>query len=478
MTAADLCSAWLRSARILGLLLLPLLAGCQIQDLRPQAKAPALPAAYQGKNAAIQASGIAQVSWWQALRDPMLERLMAQSLAQNLTLVQAQQRLTAARALAHSSIAAYSPNVGLNALAQGGTAKATRDDPTRRPLQVNLDGGWEVSLFGQKGLTRIAADASAGMAAQDVEAAKLAVMADVASAYTRLRARQQRRMINEALIGLLGKNQVLEQTKAKTGLQAPVQADLYRMEMEAAKLERSQLEASIADTLQQIATLLGTASTDPGLAAPATQPVVGKTAIAARPADLLRQRPDVRRAELVVLQSGAEVGLAEADLYPKIQLSGMIGIGTAVAGSVFSAMGGSSIQLPLFDQGKRRDIVTARKAQLEEAMAAYRQNVLSAYEEASAALRAWQLAKQNTARLTADLKAADAKRNAANLLLRQGLADASGSLGAQIAVLRLRGELVDSVESESLAFVLFSKAIGGSPAGGLAVASGRQDAGR
>lgn len=448
----------------LSILIAPLLflSACRVDDLKPATLSPPLPPAYnRSTGGAAPMQQASSANWWRAFKDPLLDQLLSRTAQGNLTLVQARQRLIAARALAHSEISSYSPNVGLTGLAQAGTGKSIKNDLTRRPLQLNVEMGWEVALFGEHKLKQQAADQGASMAGEDLEAARLAVTADTASAYVRLRSLQKKSENARLASKLLSRSQLLATNRARNGLDTGLQADAQTSRLRAATVEQARLDAAVADVMQQIATLEGNATPDRTLAAPRPQPQAPLFQTSNTPADLLRRRPDVRRAELAVLQAGAELGLAKADLYPKLHLSGTVGIGTPINGNILGLMGGPSLQIPLLDRGKRQDIIVARQALLEDAMAAYRQSVLLAYEEASTALGALQVARQNVVRLQNDLAAAKRAQGAADLLLREGLSDASGSVADHLTVLDKDTELAQAREDEALAQIALIKAMAG-----------------
>ena len=154
------------------------------------------------------------------------------------------------------------------------------------------------------------------------------------------------------------------------------------------------------------------------------------------------------------------MGLARSELYPKLRLSGTIGLGAPIDSSLFGASGGPSLQIPIFDLGKRKDVVTASEAKFREAGFAYRQTVLVAYEEASRALREFNAAQRKTAQLKSKLKRVTTVRNGADILVREGLEDRSKSIRGALDVLELRASLTDSIEDEARAFIAFYKATG------------------
>ena len=233
--------------------------------------------------------------------------------------------------------------------------------------------------------------------------------------------------------------------------------------LEEARSRQLLLRTSIQDTLQQIATLTGNALPDASLLSGHGQPAISAVAVREHPTDLLRMRPDVRRAQLLAFKAGAEVGLAQADLYPKLHLSGVVGIGSPVEGSLFGLMGGPSLQLPIFDYGRRKGVVAARRALFDEAISAYRQAVLIAYEEASSALRSFEDAKDRAAQARKQMEVASRAEARNKLLAHEGLIETQAYLESRIATLNRQRLLIECNESEGRAAIALYKAIGVSP---------------
>lgn len=438
-----------------------MLAACQNDASGLALSAPTLPASYAAAAKMPAARQRDARDWWHAFGDPVLSALIVRSLGQNLTIAQAKQQLVAARTMARTSKTLFMPGADISGTANAGTGSTKSEELLRRPVQLNLEVGWEIGLFGLSENTQRAAKASADMAAEDVEAARIAVAAEIASAYIRLRALQAREAIARASLALIERDGKLAAVKYRSGLATASEAEESRISLGEAKAEQSRFQTQIDITLLQIATLLGTTQIDASLQHAKPQPVARLDPAIGRPADLLRARPDVRRAELATVRAAADIGIAQADLYPKLRLSGIVGIGGPSNGSLFGIMGGPSVQIPVFDQGRRRAVVAARQALFEETVAAYRQSVLVAYEEASSALRAWSAVHTTARQLNASLASAQKMRSQTTVLEREGLSDGSKSIGSAMRVLAQRKQLADAQEAESLALITFYKAIGG-----------------
>lgn len=438
-----------------------LLSSCQQRSLTLSDIAPtALPSQSSAISGHLPSPN--REAWWVALNDRQLDGIVARVQDGNLTVAQARERLAAAAAIAHSASSSFLPNVALSGSATGSTSKIKPDDISRRPAQLNLETGWEIALFGQDKFAQQSADMDGYMAAEDVNAAKLSVVAEAATSYIRLRALQHQRKNIDLLSSAKTKARDIAAVRAKSGLGTRLDVQAATDDGAAIAQQRRVLDDAIADEIQRIAILQGLPEDDAALATIKPQPAASTSFVAKVPADVLRQRPDVRRAEFAVLKAGAEVGIATSDLYPKLHLSGMIGFGSPVSGSLFGVMGGPSLQMPLFDYGKRLDVVEAKKAQMREVVAAYRQAVLVAHGEASSALRALLAARLETGRAKAAHATAEQSITAAQLLSREGLLDPSNLVDRQLAAAESSRALTEAIKDEAEALVVFARATGGS----------------
>jgi outer membrane protein TolC len=461
-------SAIFRSAfslpKSLGVVLALFLTACQqggftLSDVAPVSS--------QSRIAAARPSGQktgnqnVEEMWWRAFNDGQLNEIVSRVQTGNLSVAQARARLAAASALAHSATSGFRPNATVSGLAAASTSKIKADDISRRPAQLNLETGWEIALFGQDGMVQQSADMDAAMATEDVDAARLSVIAEAATRYVQLRALQQERKDADLLAEAQKRAKSVADTKFRSGLATKLQAQTAGDELLATTQQKFALDSAIANEIQRIGILEGEAGIEADLLTVRPQPQVHGTLALDVPADLLRKRADVRRAEFAVLKAGAELGIAKADLYPKLRLSGMIGFGPALSGSLFGLMGGPSLQLPLFDHGHRLDVIEAKKAQWGEAASAFKQTALLAYGEASAALRAVQSARRDAARLRSAYQTALRAKAADALLSHEGLAEPSTAIEGELTVIERRRHLTEALKNEAEALIAFARATGG-----------------
>lgn len=433
-----------------------LLAGCSM--LEPVvAEAPALPARYAQEAASGPRRDID--GWWRRFHDPALDRLVAQAARQNLSIAQAKARLAAGRSQAGAASSLFLPSMGGSGQALAGTSAEPFEDPLRQPVVAGFDSSWDVGLFGLSESTDQAAAASAAIAGDELEAVRIAVTAEVAAAYISLCSATRQRELSAALLAAQERRAGSARSRARIGL-APPGADADGAAVAETQAELARFDARAAALRQQIATLLGTPVPDATLGASGRQPLPPDSPEAGRPADLLRARPDVRAAEQRVLKAAADVGIAKADLYPKLRLGGTIGVGLPSASSPLGLAGGPSLQIPLFDHGRREAAVDARRALLDEALVAYRQAVLIAYQEAAGALANWRAAHAATTRLAAVIEADGRQARRLGVLYREGLADAGGRADADAGLIQAQRRLAAARETEGLATVALYKALG------------------
>lgn len=191
----------------------------------------------------------------------------------------------------------------------------------------------------------------------------------------------------------------------------------------------------------------------------------GPDAIAAGiPADTLRQRPDVRRAERALAAATARIGVAEAELYPQLGISGNIGASALSIGGLFDAITGSlfaGLSQLIFDGGRAQSQVRAQEAAAEGALAAYRQTVFTGLEDVENGLVALDAAKQRQVQLAIALDAAQNTAILARSQYQAGLSDFQSVLDAERQLLSARNGVSGAQSAEAQALVQLYLALGG-----------------
>ncbi|GEM_PF-96836 len=441
------------------------LAGCMSM---PE---PSLPAGApsQWRNA-TDAPAPDPASWWKIYGDPTLDQLVEQALADNLTVAEAHARLQAARLLHGVAEGPYRPEFAFR------TRDAVAADARSSYFQAGFDATWELGLFGRAEAAERLARADVDAAAATLQGARISVVAEVVRAYRELRHAQMReRLLNEA-VALRARHVELVSLRHRTRLASGADLDRARAALEEARAALADPRVAIRQSALRLATLLGRSEPDPSWtkapAATALPPL--RAAIRSTPADLLRARPDIRMAQARVLHAAGALGIARADLYPRLGLGGSLTIASNFANNfnrrsesststqaIFSL--GPLIDIPLFDYGRRQAAERARSAELDAALLAYRQTVLSSAAEAEAALIELDEYRK---RREAEEKAVQALDGALERARRLEAAKLASELDhLDLAARRIQAQLAVSATTlaQDLAFISLHKAVGGGP---------------
>jgi NodT family efflux transporter outer membrane factor (OMF) lipoprotein len=400
-------------------------------------------------------------NWWHAFGDEHLNRLIERALAQNLTLQQAQLRLLAARALHHKSGTQFEPQLSFHTFAQPDPNGSTSY------FEIGFDADWEFGFFGRRlANTRVAA-ADLQAAATDLVAARATLIAEVARNYVDLRAAQARAGLLDSIVAARRQNRELGAVRLRLNLATPADVDKLDTELAQATGEAAEPAQAIAQTQAALALLLAESAPDDDLRAAGEPPLLSNVMFAETPADLLRTRPEIRKAELDVLRAAGELGIARADLWPKLALGGFLISSTRMVGDINrpnkAIVGvGPAIQIPIFDWGMRRDVVNAREAALQVAVLGYKQAVLEGVAEAESALAQWQRAQAQLGAAGTAVIAAERGAERTRKLQGVGLADNANAANAQIASAQARLNHALAQRDASIAFIAVYKSFGGS----------------
>ncbi len=328
--------------------------------------------------------------WWREQGDPVLARLIESAQAASPSIAQAGARIADARARRVAASAALLPSLDLGVSASRSNQQSTL--PAGTVSQAALQSAWEIDLFGARRADRDAARARVAGANAGWHEARVAVAAEVATQYYNLRTCEQLLAVANQDAASRGDTARLTQLTAEAGFQAPATAALARASAADAN-SRATFQRALCDVDVKALVALS-AIEEPDLRARlAAAPVVPAAAftLAAVPAQLLAQRPDVFAAEQEVAAASADVGSAQADRYPRLSLSGAIGIGHFRGGGERVktdtwTIGPLAVSLPIFDAGRRSANAAAAKARYESAVIAYRASARRAVSEVEQAL--------------------------------------------------------------------------------------------
>lgn len=377
-------------------LLFAVLDGQTLASSAPPPPLPPLSTVFTGSS--DQAPHDRVESWWRAYHDPVLDRLVADALTQNIDVQVAMARIDAARAQRGETRAARLPQVDLRA---GSDRERSSDYAVGGPValvnqyDVGVDVSWEADLFGRLKHSDRAALADVAANENDARAVRLALVAEVVRVYLSMRGSEERLLILERSVDAQNHTQLLTQQLYAAGAVPAADVDRATAQATTTAAGGPALKLERAIDVHRLALLLAVpAAAIEGVLTPAARASRFDGNIGAgAPVDLLRGRPDVMSAEARLLAAYERIGVARADMKPRLTLQGSIGAiidggsGETLARALAWLIG-LSAQQSLFDGGSRRSVVKLRQAEAEIAALNYKTTVLGAVRDVEDALSA------------------------------------------------------------------------------------------
>ncbi|MBX3655371.1 MAG: efflux transporter outer membrane subunit [Ramlibacter sp.] len=456
-------------------LLLPLLAaltlaGCVTAPVGDLPTAPPTPIRFkespQRWTIATPAESRDRGTWWKAFADPVLDGLVERASLQNTRIGEAAAQLAQARALLRSTDANRLPQIGLSAGAtrQAGANTASGSQPATL-TQAGATLSYEVDLFGRLARASDAAALDAQAREALLQSTRLMVQAEVARTYLALRAADSERALMRQTVQAYRDTLHLTERRYQAGDVAELDVARVKTGLAATESQGLALDRRRATLEHALAVLLGEAAS--GFALPAAEWSTALPAIPPGvPGTVLARRPDVSAAQSALMAAQARVGIARAAWFPNLSLTAAGGYASPELGDLFkwSARAWSVnalLGLPLFDGGRREAGVQGAQARLDEALAAYRGQVLNAFrdvEDQLASLR-W-LQEQAQAQDQAVASAARATV-LSDSRYRNGMVSQLELLDARRSELQNRREALQVKSAQYQATVDLIRALGG-----------------
>ncbi|MEO6898141.1 MAG: efflux transporter outer membrane subunit [Caldimonas sp.] len=419
------------------------------------------------------------VHFWRAFGDSTLSQLEERALAVNGDVRIAQARLRESRALLQGARAELMPEIDAKAGASRALRPeylipgAKRSERTETVYDAGFTANWELDFFGLNRRKSESAAAQVDATVAGLAAVGTSIAAEVARNYLELRGFQQRHHV--ALESIVNQRDTLRLTEARLEFGRGTRLDVARSRSLLGSTEATlpALQASIDRSAYRLATLTAQPprvvieQLAAGAQAMPSLPVTDLGALPiGTPEQLLRRRPDLVQAERQLAAATANIGVATADLFPRVSLSGLIGLtgvhlGSLGDGATQQYSFGAAVNWPLLDFGRVRSRIAASDARAEQALANYEQSVSLALEETEGALTQFtRNAQQNERLANAARDSEDAARLAA-LRFDAGYADFLTVLDAQRQALLTRDALVQAQISQATALVAVYRALGG-----------------
>lgn len=452
-----------------------LLAGCVSVPAIDPAALPAAPQAYKSaatapgapaleRQAGAASRGAVAGAWWRSFDDPVLDNLVERAVRGNNSVQVAAARLRQARALVRTADAQRSPQAGLGAGVARGSDPATGGRPATTG-SAGLSLSYEIDLFGRLAEASRAASLDAQARESLLASTRLLVEAEVAQAYLLLRAVDTERALVRDTVTAYRASLGLVERRHQAGDVAELDVARVRTEVASTEAEAIALDRRRAELENAIAVLLGEAPSGFTLAErdwDTRLPVIP----AGVPSDVLTRRPDVAAAQSTMLAAQARVGVAKAAWFPTFSLTGEGGFASAELSDLFKwssrAWGvGALLSLPVFDGGRRAADLERTRAELDAALAQYREQVLVAFREVEDQLSGLELLARQA---EAQRAAVDSARRATSLSesrYRNGYVSQLELLDAQRSELRNRRVALQVRSAQAQATVALVRALGG-----------------
>ena len=432
-----------------------------------------MPAAWQGAPS-TEVNEIGLVNWWALFGDATLTQLTEEALASNNSIAAAQGRLRSARAALDVAEGARLPTLGARGSAAhqeivDGLSRDESIDGLYRDgetFNVGIDASWEADLFGKLRGSAEAASASAQGSVASLYDVQRVITADVALNYVNLRDAQARLELAESNLGIQQENLHIAQWRNQAGLGSALDVEQQKTAVAQTTAALPTLRLTIATAIQQIDLLIGKPpGSSTGLLSPnGSLPQPPRIIEIGLPADLLQRRPDVLSAQRNLEAEVIRIGVAQADLYPALRLSGSIDTTSDSVGDLFDASLGNiiaGVTAPIFQGGQIRGRIEQQKGNAETALANYRSAILSALLDVENALQSAKAASEREAALKEAEASALTSLEIAEIRYRVGAVDFQTLLDTQRSVITVQDSRASASAARSTAAIQLFKALGG-----------------
>lgn len=347
--------------------------------------------------------------WWRVFNDPTLDSLIETAYQQNLTLRVAGSRILEAQAVRGIAVGSLFPQV------QQAFGDATRNkissqvaNPASNQWFSQWDGGftasWELDVWGRFRRAIEAADAELDASIENYDDVLVILLSDIASNYVQYRTFQERLTYARTNVEIQTRAFQLAQDKFQAGATTERDVHQARQVLEQTRATIPALETGLRQANNALCVLLGMPPENLSrlLGATGSVPATPTDVGVGVPADLIRRRPDIRRAERLVAAQSARIGIAEADLYPHFSLLGTIGVSAEQFGDLFKTPGsmvgtiGPSFRWDILNYGRLLNAVRLQDARFQQLAFAYQDSVLQAGREAENAIYGFLKAQEQT----------------------------------------------------------------------------------
>ncbi len=408
-------------------------------------------------------------SWWTTFNDPVLTTLIEHAVSENLSLKEALSRVRQARIQRGITGADRFPSVN----ASGSASRSYREDVEgdfsgTESFMLGLDASWELDIFGGVKRSLEASDAELESTQESYHNVLVSLFAETATNYTQLRSYQSRLLVAEENLKTQEETFNITQWRYQAGLTTGLDVERARANLEGTRAQIPSLKSSLEQTKNRIAILLGEppGALDEALDVYKPVPVPPEEIAVGIPADLLRRRPDLRKAERDLAAQTARIGVAKAQSFPRITLSGNIGLDALtledlVGRDSLSTGATAGISWPVFKAGAIMRNIKLQWEIKDQTLLSYKATLLTALEEVENALTSY---SYELARREYLLKQSQSAQRSAEISRKQyssGLIDFQSVLDTERSLLSSQDQVAQSDAQVIINLISLYKALGG-----------------
>lgn len=407
--------------------------------------------------------------WWRVLDDPILTNLIEQAVTGSPDIKKARSRIRQARAQRGLTQSGSWPTAQADgSAASSQSSNNTGSGNSSQIFNLGFDASWEIDIFGGKARSVEASQADLEARREEFRDALVTLTAEVALNYVEVRTLQKRLAVAGKNLASQTETHELADFRFQAGLTTELDLQQANYTLESTRSQIPAIITSLQEAQNRLAVLLGQApgAVHADLARERPVPTAPLEITIGVPADLLRRRPDVRQAERELAAQSARVGEAMAERYPKLTLSGSIGLEALTAGSLFNLHNrkhnlNTGFSWPVFDAGAIRKNIEIQSALQEQALIDYESVILTALEETENAITAFAQEQIKRESLAKAVEAAQTAFDLASNQYASGLTDFQEVLEAQRSLLNLQDQLATSDGEVTSNLIRLYKTLGG-----------------
>ncbi|MCE5336507.1 MAG: efflux transporter outer membrane subunit [Desulfobacteraceae bacterium] len=446
--------------------------------------APVAPAYVESDDRRVKQEAADYTQWWTVFEDPVLNNLIETARRQNPNLQVAGLRVLEARAQLGIAIGSQFPQQQqleagyTNSQASRNAANSTSGDLNYQTYNYSLSAGWELDFWGKYRRSVESADASMAASVADYDTALVSLTGSVASTYALVRIYEERLQVARENVELQRSSFDLVEARYRNGAVTDLDVQQAKAQLYDTESQIPSLEIGLKQAKHALSVFLGVPPSDLTelLQGANTIPVPPSEVAVGIPAELIKRRPDVRSAELQAAAQCAQIGIARAELFPRISLTGSFGFlasdspFTNTHGSNFSDLfswrsftmtTGPTIQWPILNYGRIRSNVRVQDARFQQLLVNYANTVLTAAKEVEDSLVSFLKGQDQVALLSQSVDAAKRAVDLSTIQYREGAIDFQRLLTAQQSLVQQQDRLTQARGSVTTSLVSLYKALGG-----------------